>query len=57
MRIDGNNVGLICECLYDDYTDWDECKIIGFDGKATVVAVDDGYVIASELRELKQENE
>ena len=52
MGIDGNNIGLICECLYEDYTSWMECKIIGFDGPATVVSVDDGYVIATELREI-----
>jgi len=53
MRHEDIEIGKLYECRYGDYTDWDECKMIGFDGTAVVVAVDDEYVIAAELRKIK----
>ena len=53
MKNEDIKIGELYECRYEDYTDWDECKMIGFDGPAIVVAVDDRYVIADELRMIK----
>ena len=56
MRHEDIEIGKLYECRYGDYTDWDECKMIGFDGTAIVVAVDDEYVIAAELNKKIKSN-